>query len=94
MKQARNEDSCETKITRNLPNGYYLIGKQYNRDEWCLIYLYSPGGRGEERQIAFSLPDGGALLPVSDLTEDSLLIPVTICRAEKAITNAELNSVL
>lgn len=78
------------------PNGYYLLSNP-DDPEKCLVYLYTPSGypdgRDEEqttRHLAFNPTDGGAIIPIWDIRDDSKLEPISFCKSTKPITNKEL----
>jgi hypothetical protein len=76
------------------PDGFYLICKADDETEWCLVYLYSHEDF-DCRHIAFSPIDGGVLMPIWDLTEDSILIPahITCAPHETATRISDLGAI-
>ena len=80
------------KNVENLPDGFYLISSPRDSRK-CLVYLYDNPDFNGVRHIAFMPQDGAALLPVTDLTEDSELIPVCISRTDIAITTTQLQEI-
>lgn len=71
--------------TDSLPNGFYLL-KNPQEPQTSLVRLYDHPDFEGLRHIAFGPWDGAALMPVSDLRDDSVLTPATIT-AGKTPTN-------
>lgn len=79
--------------TRDLPDGYYLISSP-KEPQACLVYLYGCEDFDGTRHIAWQIPDGGGLIPVTELTAESILTPVAIIVAGVAMTNHDLSVAL
>lgn len=60
-----------------LPDGFYLL-KNDRHPSVSLVYLYDHEDFNGVRRIAFGPWDGAALMPVTDLCDDSYLLPVCI----------------
>jgi len=58
------------------PNGYYIIIGPENQP--CVVYLYAHEDFNGVRHIAYGAQDGGAFLPVTDLRDDTVLIPLSL----------------
>ena len=77
-------------ITKGLKDGYYLISSKKDTQK-SLVYLYDHPDFNGVRHISFGHPDGFALMPVWDLSEDSILEPVNISIGSKPTTLKDLD---
>ena len=73
-----------------LKDGYYLLGGEEATDI-CLVYLYDCPDFNGVRHLAFGPADGSALMPITDLKDSSILIPVRVVKSEdRPMSNADL----
>jgi hypothetical protein len=67
-----------------LPDGFYnLRCPRVPESETCLVRLYTPHDP-PVRGIGFGVWDGGAFMPLADITDDSRLTPLTITETPNA----------
>lgn len=60
-----------------LPNGFYWISSKSYLGERSLVRLYTNPDTAQ-RGIGFGIWDGCAFVPLSDLTEDAVLVPALL----------------
>lgn len=69
----------------DLKEGFYILSKK-DGSEACLVKLY----KCEDfiiRHIGFGVWDGAGLMPITDLSDDSIMTPVIISVTSGAPTN-------
>lgn len=67
----------EPVVTDGKPDGFYLL-RSSMVSESSLVKLYNHKNFNGVRHIAFGAWDGGGIIPVWDLRDDSTLTPVSI----------------
>lgn len=78
---------------KEYPDGYYILEHKQSNGEPCLVYLYDHPDFNGKRHIAFGAQDGGDIMPVNELIEDAILLPVKIIPNETPTTTEELESI-
>ena len=73
---------------KNLPEGFYLLSSDKDPNV-SLVKLYKCDDFKDELHIAFGPWDGGGIMPLSHLSENSKLTPITIIPSDKAINELE-----
>lgn len=75
-------------------DGYYALVRKDDKlgEEACLVYLYDNPDFGGVRHISYMSKDGGAIQPVSELRDGTLLINVNIVPHFSHPTNPSTNS--
>lgn len=59
----------------NVPDGFFLLTSYESEQDTCLVKVYGYEGA---RVVGFGVWDGAALMPLSDVHENSLFLPVAI----------------
>lgn len=72
------------------PDGYYVLSGSRDPQK-SLVYLYSPNGVNGVRYIAFQIMDGSALMPVWDVSDDSIMRPVQISLSTTPMKNEDID---
>lgn len=74
----------------HLPDGYYVISSP-KEPRKCLVYLYDHPDFNGVRHLSWMHQDGSALMPVTDLTEESILTPVKLVPSTTPTTTTDLS---
>lgn len=85
-----NESICiDTQIkNEDLPEGFYLLSSDDYKDI-SLVKLYTCDDFNGIKHIAFGPWDGGGIMPLSHLSENSKLTPITMVTSDKPINELE-----
>ena len=78
----------EADSLEDLPEGFYLLSSNKTL-ETSLVKVYTCDDFNGIKHIAFGPWDGGGIMPLSHLSENSKLTPITIIPSDKPINELE-----
>lgn len=61
-----------------LKEGHYYRISKYGDRRFCIVYCYRNPDCNNELGIGFNVADGGAWLPLWDISEDSVIVEVAL----------------